>query len=148
MKSCSLPGVGTFEGKNMLTQSQVIVSGDAKLCVLEGALFPFEIRRVYYICGVAAGVTRGFHAHKTLRQLLTAPTGCIDVTIDDGCGNKELYALDSPEKVLYVGPLSWHTMTWRSEAILMVMASQEYNPDDYIRDYEEFLAFAAQERSV
>jgi dTDP-4-dehydrorhamnose 3,5-epimerase-like enzyme len=132
----------------MLAHSQVIVSGDVKLCVLEGALLPFEIKRVYYICGVSVGVTRGFHAHKTLEQLLVAPIGCVDVEMDDGCGNKELYVLDSPEKILYIGASLWHTMTWRSEAVLMVMASQEYNSDDYIRDYEEFLAFAARERSV
>ncbi|MDR2175519.1 MAG: FdtA/QdtA family cupin domain-containing protein [Synergistaceae bacterium] len=132
----------------MLTHSQVIVHQNAKLCVLEGALLPFEVRRVYCICGVAVGATRGFHAHKTLEQLLTAPAGRIDVETDDGRGNKELYVLDSPEKVLYVGPSSWHTMTWRSEAVLMVMASQEYDPGDYIRGYEEFLAFAAKERSV
>jgi dTDP-4-dehydrorhamnose 3,5-epimerase-like enzyme len=132
----------------MLTHSQVAVNGDVKLCVLEGASLPFEVRRVYYICGAAVGATRGFHAHKTLEQLLIAPTGSIDVEMDDGHGNKELYSLDSPEKILYVGPLSWHTMTWRSEAVLMVMASQEYDPGDYIRDYEEFLTFAAKERTV
>jgi dTDP-4-dehydrorhamnose 3,5-epimerase-like enzyme len=130
----------------VLTHSQAIVNGNVQLCVLEGASLPFEVRRVYYICGVAVGATRGFHAHKTLKQLLMAPTGCIDVKMDDGCGNKKLYVLDSPEKALYIGPSSWHTMTWRSEAVLMVIASQEYNPDDYIRDYEEFLAFAAKER--
>jgi dTDP-4-dehydrorhamnose 3,5-epimerase-like enzyme len=132
----------------MLAHSQVIINENAKICVLEGTSLPFEVRRVYYTCGVAVGAIRGFHAHKTLEQLLVAPTGRIDVELDDGRGNKKLYALDSSEKVLYVGPSFWHTMTWRSEAVLMVMASQEYNPDDYIRDYEEFLAFAANERSV
>jgi dTDP-4-dehydrorhamnose 3,5-epimerase-like enzyme len=132
----------------MLTRSQVIVNEDVKLCVLERTSLPFEVKRVYYICGVAVGTARGFHAHKTLEQLLVVPTGRIDVEMDDGHGNKELYSLDSPEKVLYVGPLFWRTMTWRSEAVLIVMASQEYDPDDYVRDYEKFLAFAAKERVV
>jgi dTDP-4-dehydrorhamnose 3,5-epimerase-like enzyme len=132
----------------MLTYSQIILNGDEKLCVLEKASLPFEIRRVYYIGGVAVGTTRGFHAHKTLKQLLTVPMGRIDVEMDDGLGNKKLYILDSPEKVLYVGPSFWHTMTWKTAAILLVIASQEYDPEDYIRDYEEFLAFAAKERFV
>ena len=131
----------------MLTNAQTIDAQNAKLSVLEENLLPFNIKRVYYIYDVPAGSTRGLHAHKTLKQLLIALGGRIDVELDDGQGNKEVYDLDSPQKILYVGPLYWRTMTWKSpNATLLVLASQEYNPDDYIRDYEEFIKFAAKAR--
>ena len=127
----------------MLITAQAIKNvQNAKLSVLEGATLPIDVKRVYYIYDVPVGSTRGFHANKTLEQLLISLGGCIDIEMDDGLGNKEVYCLDSPEKVLYVGPSFWHTMTWQSEGTLLVLASQEYNPDDYIRDYDEFLRFA------
>jgi hypothetical protein len=126
----------------MLIHAQDIINVQgAKISVLEGEKLPFSIKRVYYIHNVQVGATRGFHAHKTLEQLLMSIGGRIDVELDDGLGNKELYILDSPVKVLYVGPSFWRTMTWRSESLLMALASWEYEPDDYIRNYEEFLTF-------
>ena len=117
---------------------------NAKISVLEGNLLPFEIKRVYYTYDAPDGSVRGFHAHKTLEQLLISLGGCIDVELDNGRGDKKIYVLDSPQKILYVGPSCWRTITWKSPgATLLVLASQEYNPDDYIRDYEEFIKFAA-----
>ena len=105
---------------------------------------PFAVRRVYYIYDVPAGVTRGFHAHKTLEQLLIAVNGAIEVTLDDGRGCIQSHVLDSPSKSLYVGPALWRTMKWKTAgAVLMVLASEPYDPDDYIRDYDQFLTFAA-----
>ena len=118
---------------------------DAKISVIEGNLLPFEVKRVYYTYDVPIGSIRGFHAHKTLEQLLISLNGRIDVELDDGRGDKKIYTLDSPSKMLYLGPSYWHTMTWKSyNTTLLVLTSQEYNADDYIRDYEEFIKFAAQ----
>jgi dTDP-4-dehydrorhamnose 3,5-epimerase-like enzyme len=131
----------------ILSNAQVINSQDAKLSVLEGKLIPFKVKRVYYIYNVPNGSVRGFHAHKTLEQLLISLGGRIDVKMDDGQGDKKIYVLDSPEKILYVGPSYWREMTWKSpNTTLLVLASQEYNPDDYIRDYDDFIKFAAKER--
>ena len=122
--------------------AQTIETQNGKLSILEGNLLPFEIKRVYCIYDVPTASIRGFHAHKTLEQLLIALGGRIDVEMDNGQGDKEIHVLDSPQKTLYVGPLYWHTMAWKSSnTTLLVLASQEYNPDDYIRDYEEFVKF-------
>jgi hypothetical protein len=139
---------GELEIIDLITlNTQIINSQNAKLSVLERSLLPFEIKRVYYIYDVPIASVRGFHAHKTLEQLLIALGGRIDVEMDNGQGDKKFYSLDSPQKILYVGPLYWHTMTWMSSnATLLVLASQEYNPDDYMRDYEEFIKFVAKAR--
>ena len=127
--------------------AQIINVQNAKLSVLEGYLLPFEVKRVYYIYDVPIESVRGFHAHKTLEQLLISLGGRIDVEMDDGQGKKNYYILDSPEKILYVGPSCWRTMTWKTpNTTLFVLASQQYNPSDYIRDYDEFIKFTAKER--
>lgn len=118
------------------------------LCVAESQTqsVPFEIKRVYYTCGVKAGVTRGHHAHKELEQLLICPHGEISVQMDDGKGGIETVILNDPSQGLYVGPLMWHTMKWnKSDSVLLVLASDHYREDDYIRSYEDFLSIAAKE---
>ena len=115
--------------------------------MLEKNLLPFEVKRVYYLYDVPVDSVRGFHAHKELEQLLISLGGHIDVEMDDGKEGIRTYTLDSPKKILYVGPSYWRTMTWRTpNTTLLVLASQEYNPDDYIRDYDEFIKFAAKVR--
>ena len=129
----------------MLENAQTIFTeGAGFVSVLEKEMLPFAVRRVYYIYDVPAGVTRGFHAHKTLEQLLIAVNGVIEVMLDDGKGCIQSYLLNSPSKSLYVGPALWRTMKWKTAgAVLMVLASEPYDPDDYIRDYDHFLTFAA-----
>jgi len=101
----------------------------------------FEIKRIYYTYDVPVNTKRGMHAHKNLQQVLWCPYGLIKVIIDDGV-NKQSYVLDSPEKALIVGDGLWHEMYWKKEgSVLCVAASDYYNEDDYIRDYDEFLKF-------
>lgn len=102
---------------------------------------PFEIKRIYYIYNVPAGIKRGMHAHKTLQQILWCPYGEIKVILDDG-KERTGYLLDSPEKALLVLKGYWHTMIWKKEnSVLCVAASDYYNEKDYIRDYNEFLKY-------
>ena len=111
------------------------------LCVTESHsdVIPFDIKRVYYIYNVASGIIRGFHAHKELQQILVCIYGSIEISLDDGHGNIETKILDNPSVGLYVGPSTWRTMKWlKDNSVLLVFASEHYNEDDYIRNYDEF----------
>lgn len=100
---------------------------------------PFHIKRIYYMFDTKNGVSRGFHAHKKLKQILICLNGSCKILMDDG-STKKIILLDEKNKGLYVGPAIWHEMfDFSKDAVLMVMASDYYNEDDYIRDYGEFL---------
>lgn len=100
---------------------------------------PFDIKRVYYIYDTKRGVPRGFHAHKELEQLLICVSGSCKIKIDNG-KEQEIYELNSPEIALYVGKMLWREMFDFSQGcVLMVIASEYYNNEEYIRDYNDFL---------
>lgn len=102
---------------------------------------PFEIKRIYYTYNVSEGVTRGFHAHKELEQIMWCPHGSIEVLLDDGDARK-IYYLDSPEKALLVPKGCWREMTWKiKDSVLCVAVSDYYDERDYIRDYSQFLDY-------
>ena len=98
----------------------------------------FEIRRVYYIFDTKKGVVRGYHAHKNLKQLVIAVKGSCRFTLDDGSERVSVF-LDNPAQGLLVNSLIWREMSDFSEdCVLMVLASNEYDESDYIRDYDAF----------
>ncbi|EFI2481897.1 WxcM-like domain-containing protein [Escherichia coli] len=98
----------------------------------------FEIRRVYYIFDTKKGVVRGHHAHKNLKQLVIAVKGSCRFTLDDGSERVSVF-LDNPAQGLLVNSLIWREMSDFSEdCVLMVLASNEYDESDYIRDYDAF----------
>ena len=102
---------------------------------------PFEIKRVYYIYGTKAGVSRGFHAHKALQQVAVAVSGSCDMVLDDG-KTQETVHLDLPEKGVLIGPGVWRIMkNFTPDCVLLVFADAHYDEADYIRDYEEFLSY-------
>lgn len=102
---------------------------------------PFSTRRVYYMYDTAEGVSRGFHAHKSLEQILVCIHGSCKVTLDNGCERKDV-PLERPYEGLYVGPGIWREMhDFSPDAVLLVLASEIYDESDYIRDYDEFLSF-------
>lgn len=109
---------------------------------VEGSLgIPFEIRRVYYLYDIPGGKTRGAHAHRRLEQLIVAASGSFEVTLDDGTSTKSI-RLDRPYKGLYLKSGIWRDLNeFSSGAICLVLASEVYDQNDYIRDYEEFLRF-------
>ncbi|MDD7578770.1 MAG: FdtA/QdtA family cupin domain-containing protein [Elusimicrobia bacterium] len=99
---------------------------------------PFEVKRVYYIYGTQAGVTRGKHAHYALKQVLTCVSGACDILLDDG-KERTTVRLDSPEKGLFIDGFIWREMSnFSPDCVLMVLASEHYNEDDYVRDYTVF----------
>ena len=89
---------------------------------------PFEIKRVYYMYDTAEGVTRGYHAHKCLQQILICIHGSCKIRLDNG-KEKKVVPLEKPYEGLY------------PDAVLMVLASELYDESDYIRNYDEFLEF-------
>lgn len=100
---------------------------------------PFEIKRVYYLYDIPGGEDRGGHAHKELRQLIVAASGSFDVLLDDGV-NKKVVTLNRPDYGLMVVPGIWRElMEFSSGAICLVLASEIFDNEDYIRDYNHFV---------
>ena len=112
------------------------------LTVVEnGETLPFDVKRVYYLYDVPGGENRGAHAHKELSQLIIAASGSFTVTLDDGKCRRSFF-LNRPYQGLYVKPGMWRDLVdFSSGAVCMVLASEVYQKEDYIRDYNEFLEF-------
>ncbi|SRR5712692_1507550 len=103
---------------------------------------PFLPKRFFLVFNVGEGQTRGGHAHKRVRQLLVCVKGSCLVSLDDGKTRDEVW-LDRPELTLYLPPKIWATQSqFSSDAVLMVLASNIYDPDEYIKDHDEFLRIA------
>lgn len=102
---------------------------------------PFDIKRVYYIYDTLKGVRRGFHAHKSLKQLLICVHGSCKVLLDDGT-EKEIVLLDKPYEGIFIESNMWREMyDFSPDAVLLVLASEVYDESDYIRDYDKFLEY-------
>ena len=109
--------------------------------VENNGIVPFDINRIYYLYDVPGGVSRGGHAHKQLYQLILAVSGCFTVVLDDG-KDKKSFVLNRPYEGLLVKPGIWRTLEdFSSGSVCLVLASEKYDEDDYIRDYDEFLKF-------
>lgn len=102
---------------------------------------PFEIKRVYYMYQTTAGTRRGFHAHKSLEQILIATSGSCMIHLDNGSETEEVL-LDSPNKGLYISNDTWREMyDFSPDCVLMVLASELYDESDYIRNYDDFISY-------
>lgn len=104
---------------------------------------PFAIQRVYWTYYTPDSVVRGHHAHRELEQLIFAVSGRIEFTLESPNGRHETFVLDSPNVGLYIPRHYWRTIKFSHNAVLMCLASLEYQEDEYIRDYEEFKALAS-----
>ena len=102
---------------------------------------PFEVKRVYYLYDIPENQERGAHAHKELLQVLIAAAGSFTVELDDG-KNKKKFFLNSPSKGLLIVPGIWRNLTdFSFGSVALVLASEYYTEDDYIRNYDEFLQY-------
>ena len=100
---------------------------------------PFEIKRVYYMYDTGKDVRRGFHAHRSLQQILICIHGTCKILLDNG-KEKKVVSLEKPYEGLYVSNNMWREMyDFSPDAVLMVLASDYYKEDDYIRNYDDFL---------
>lgn len=99
---------------------------------------PFDLKRIYYIYGVPSEERRGFHSHNDLEQILIAVSGTVKILTKTPYEEEQIL-LDNPNKGLYIGPMVWREMfEFSKDAVLLVLASHEYDESDYIRDYEDY----------
>ena len=109
------------------------------IAIEEGYNAPFDIKRVYYIFDTKKDVLRGYHAHINLQQIAIVVKGSCTFILDDGKGREELI-LNTPNRGLLIQGLIWREMKDFSEnCVLIVLASEHYDENDYIRDYQEFI---------
>ncbi|MFT6332615.1 MAG: dTDP-4-dehydrorhamnose 3,5-epimerase-like enzyme [Lentimonas sp.] len=118
------------------------IKGDERgnlISLEENKNIPFDIKRVYYIFDTQDGVRRGFHAHKKLKQVLVCVSGSCKIMLDDGLKKRQI-ELNSPKEGLLIESMIWREMfDFSPDCVLMVLANNHYEEDDYIRDYEEFI---------
>ena len=104
-----------------------------------GIEVPFEVKRIYYLYDIPGGESRGAHAHRVLQQVIVAASGSFDVTIDDGINKKTIH-LNRPYYGLHLLPGMWRDLSnFSSGAICLVLASERYDAQDYIRNYTDYL---------
>lgn len=103
---------------------------------------PFKIKRVYYITDSDTKLSRGFHAHKKTKQVIFCIKGSIKLTLDNG-KKREVIILNQPGVGVFLDKMIWHEMIeFKKNTILLIIASEKFNPTDYIRHYEEFKRLA------
>ena len=114
---------------------------EGNITALNGGVdLPFEIKRVFYTYDIPGGVTRGGHAHRNCHEFLVAASGSFEVVLDDGV-NMRIVMLNRPYQGLHILPGIWSAeQEFSSGSICLALTSDVYDDDDYIRDYDEFLA--------
>lgn len=123
----------------MIINIPVIKDVRGNLGVVEKDTIPFEVKRVYYLFDVPSDAYRGGHSHKEQLELLVALSGSFEVVIDNG-KTKERILLNKPDKGLLIPQNTWRELdNFSSGSVCLVLASGEFDEDDYIRDYQEFL---------
>ena len=125
---------------SMLEFSQ---KGDERghMVVVEGLKdIPFEIKRIFYIYGSDKDVIRGQHANRESQFVLINVAGTSKVRVKDGKGNDAVYSLNRPHTGIYLPQMVWKDMyDFSEDSVLLVLASTEYDAEEYIRDYDEFV---------
>lgn len=108
--------------------------------VIENDTIPFDVKRVYYLFDVPSGAKRGGHAHKKLKQVLIAISGSFDVVLKNG-KSKEIITLNRPDKGLLIENNIWRELeNFSSGSVCLVLASEEFSENDYIRSYKDYLS--------
>ncbi|MCI7227046.1 MAG: FdtA/QdtA family cupin domain-containing protein [Lachnospiraceae bacterium] len=111
------------------------------LVVVEGHQdIPFDIKRIFYIYGSDKEVVRGQHANRKSEFVLINVAGTSKVKVKDGKGNEAIYSLNRPHTGIYLPKLVWKDMyDFSEDSVLLVLASEHYDPEEYIRNYDEFV---------
>ena len=124
----------------LLTFKEFLNEKGSLIALEEMANIPFQIKRIYYIFN-SEGNLRGLHAHKQLKQVLICVSGSCSVKVEYN-GTCELYQLSKENQGLLIEGLVWREMfDFKEDTVLIVLASELYNPQDYIFDYNEFKKF-------
>ena len=124
----------------MLTFSQ---HGDERghLVVVEGEQdIPFVVKRIFYMYGSDRNVVRGQHANRRSEFVLINVSGQSKIRVDDGLGNEAVFSLNRPHTGIYLPPMVWKDMfDFSPDSILLVLSSEHYDAEEYIRDHDEFV---------
>jgi hypothetical protein len=122
-----------------------IQNKEGNITVLENLKdIPFEVRRIYYLYDVPMGAERGGHGHYSLEQFVIAASGSFSFVLNDGENQKEVY-LNDPSRALHIKPGIWREIKdFSSGSICLVLASEVYNENDYIRDYTNYKEWKSQ----
>lgn len=140
-------GRGEIAGCKVIKINTIATVSTGELSFFEeGRDIPFDVKRLYYISRVPEGGRRGFHAHKKLKQLLFCPYGKVQLTLDDGTKREQIILSDPSVGIVVEKPI-WREMLWmQKDSVLCVAASDFYDPEDYIRDYESFKEYIDKEK--
>lgn len=107
---------------------------------------PFAVKRAYWVYDVPGGECRGGHAHKSCKEVLIALSGSFHVTVDNGEEQKTVL-LNHPYQGLLIDTDVWRTLDdFSSGAVCLVLASEPFDEDDYIREYDDFLRYLADKK--
>jgi dTDP-4-dehydrorhamnose 3,5-epimerase-like enzyme len=120
-----------------------------ELIVVEGAKdIPFAIKRLFYICGTKQGVVRGQHANRLTEFVLINVAGSSKVRVKDGCGNEAEFILNKPNTGMYIPKMVWKEMfDFSADSVLLVLASEQYDSQEYIRKYDEYIKLVEKENA-
>ena len=129
-----------YDGVRMLEFPQ---KGDERghLVIVEGAKdIPFDIKRIFYIYGSDPHVVRGQHANLKSQFVLINVAGKSKVKVKDGLGNEAVFSLNRPHTGIYLPEMVWKDMyDFSEDSVLLVLASEHYDPNEYIRNYDQFV---------
>lgn len=121
-----------------LLQLPKIKDPRGNLSVIEKEVIPYEIKRVYYLYDVPSGAERGGHSHRVQKEFLVALSGSFNVIVNDG-SNEQVFTLNNPSEGLLIHNGVWRELkNFSSGAVCLVVASDVFQEEDYIRDFQEF----------
>lgn len=127
-----------------IIQLPIVEDYRGNLAIIEKDVVPFEIRRVYYLYDVPSSAKRGGHAHKNQIGMLVALSGSFDVVLKDG-KNEQIVTLNKPDKGLLLKTNVWRELeNFSSGAVCLVVNSGTFEEEDYIRDFDEYVAYVNQ----
>lgn len=111
------------------------------IAIIENGVLPYEVKRVYYLYDVPSTAHRGGHSHKDQLELLIALSGSFDVVLKDGTDSQTV-TLNKPDKGLLINRNIWRELeNFSSGSVCLVLASDVFDEEDYIRDYKEFINY-------
>lgn len=120
------------------------------LVVVEGGIdIPFDIKRIFYIYGSDKDVVRGQHANRKSEFVLINVTGTSKIRVADGKGNEAVFSLNRPHTGIYVPKMVWKDMyDFSEDSVLLCLASEHYDAEEYIRNYDEFIHIVKNEKDI
>lgn len=115
-----------------------VIDQNALMTIAEGTNIPFSIKRVYWITSNKIDETRGVHAHKSCQQLVACISGELKVSLESISGENQTFHLTQPNDALLIPSQYWCKIEYKKDSVVLVLASHQYDENDYIRDYGAF----------